>query len=68
MSKFINPLKKKTHVESVSRDISLTGKSLDVLKSDVCPKCETNTVPVKMADGGDAFFCDNCRVTMPAQL
>ena len=67
MSKFLNPLMVKPDtVASTSGDIKLSGESLDVITPEVCPKCNSQTTPVVMADGGNAFFCDGCRVTMPA--
>lgn len=70
MSKFTNPLfvKDEPKLESKSGDINLSGESLDVLTPEVCPKCNSQTTPVTMADGGSAYFCDGCRVTMPAVL
>ena len=65
--KFKNPLFQE-RVKSQSSDIKLTGESLEVLTSAVCPKCGNATTPVQMADGGAALFCDGCRVTMPKEL
>jgi hypothetical protein len=68
MNKFTNPLFVNQKIESKSSDIKLTGEVLDVLTPEVCPKCQSQTTAIQMADGGKAFFCDGCRVTMPAQV
>lgn len=68
--KYFNPLRQEKVTPVSESSISSTSASgyLDVETENVCPKCQHETVPVMMADGFPAKYCDSCRVTLPIKI
>ena len=67
MSKYTNPLFRNRDKSQLVSESASSSQALDVLDPNICPKCNTPTISVSVADGYPAKYCDGCRVTMPTQ-
>jgi hypothetical protein len=69
MAKYINPLDLVKDREESQSNSSASGKmeslsGMNVDSENVCPKCNTATLPSKLSSGESVRFCTTCHVTM----
>lgn len=74
MTKYINPLRGLTPSNqpadtspiqlAESSAMTSESKAMNVVSSNICPKCGSPTVPAKLLSGEEVKFCTLCRVSL----
>lgn len=60
---YFDPLFVKPTSESKGTEVA-SQSSFSVESANVCPKCNSATVPSKLLSGEEVMFCTNCRVSL----